>query len=136
MPSDVDAVIAALRIVLRDAETHTSQLWWKTEVVNRWIGQLPGAWWGRWRRLRLQGDIGNQVVRTALIGHVSATLAYLETHREKIGVERWSWWPLEKRSINQRSSAWSDVKAIPAGSEKSQDPTSSAPSDAKPRWLN
>ncbi len=43
MATSIDAVIAALRIVLRDAEMHASQLWWKTEVVNRWIGQLPGA---------------------------------------------------------------------------------------------
>jgi len=88
MASSVDAVIAALRVVLRDAEMRSNQHWWKIEVVNPWIGQLPGAWWRRWRRLKLQGDIGDQVVRTALIGHVSATLAYLETHQEVIGKER------------------------------------------------
>ena len=93
-----------------------------------------GSMVGRWRRLKLTGDVGGQVVRNALIGHLSATLAYLETHREEIGEARWSWW-LGKRAIDRRSSTGADVKAIPAGSEKSQ-PTSSAPSDAKPRWLN
>ena len=68
MANGVDAVVAALRVVLRDAEMHPSQFWWKSEVVNRSIGQLPG-------------------VRTALIGHVSAALAYLETHQELIGTE-------------------------------------------------
>ena len=134
MPSDVDAVIAALRIVLRDAETHTSQLWWKTEVVNRSIGQLPGAWWGRWRRLRLQGDIGNQVVRTALIGHVSAALAFLETHQEKIVGERLSWWRLGKRAMN--ASAELDVKAIPTGTQKSRDTPQGRLLASKPKWLN
>ena len=112
------------------------QIWWKTEVVNRWIGQLPGAWWGRWRRLKLRGDGGGDVVRATLIGHVSATLAYLETHREEIGEERWSWWPLGKRVINQMSGTEVDVKANRAGSEKSRDPTPSVPAAAKPRWLN
>ena len=40
------------------------------------------------------------MVRTALLGHVSATLAYLEIHHEEIGEERWSWWPLGKRILN------------------------------------
>ena len=132
MASDVDAVIAALRFVLRDAETHANQFWWKTEVVNRWVGQLPGAWWGRWRRLKLQGD---GVVRTALIGHVSATLAYLETHRDEIGEERWSWWPLRGAlRLPDASTEAVDGKAIPAGSEKSR--LSAQSSATKPKWLN
>ena len=75
-------------------------------------------------------------MRATLIGHVSATLAYLETHREEIGEERWSWWPLGKRVINQMSGTEVDVKANRAGSEKSRDPTPSVPAAAKPRWLN
>jgi hypothetical protein len=47
MASDLEAVIAALRVVLREAEMRTN-LFWETHVVNRWIGQLPGARWGRW----------------------------------------------------------------------------------------
>ena len=48
MPNNVDAVIAALRIALREAEkgdrTH-----WKAKASNSWINQLPGAWMGRWQ---------------------------------------------------------------------------------------
>ena len=49
--ADVDAVIAALRIALQEAEART-QGWWKVAALNRWINQLPGAWWGRWNQLR------------------------------------------------------------------------------------
>ena len=130
MANDVDAVIAALRIVLRDAEMHPGQLWWKTEVVNRWIGQLPGAWWGRWRRLKLRGDGGGHVVRTALIGHASATLAYLEMHQEVIETER-RWWPLGKLAQHRDG-----CTKEPSGAEKSREVALSEPAAAKPKWLN
>ena len=96
MPSDVDAVIAALRIVLRDAETHTSQHWWNTEVVNRWIGQLPGAWTGRWNRLLLEPRwSGNTVAyREPVLTHLRSTLAYLEVNRDAIKARRVWRWPL------------------------------------------
>ena len=48
--SDVDAVIAALRAVLNEAEAHKVQSYWKPKIFNRWIGQLPGAWRGRSER--------------------------------------------------------------------------------------
>ena len=91
MSSDVDAV-AALRIVLHEAETRTYDIWWKTHVVNRWINKLPGAWRGKWRDLRLRADSGFEATRTNLITHVRATLAYLETNREVIAAQS-SWWP-------------------------------------------
>jgi hypothetical protein len=88
MLSDVDAVIAALRVVLHEVETHTNfsrtKAYWETHIVNKWIYQLPGARWGRWRQLRLRPDNGNLAERTNLIMHVRATLAYLETNRETI----------------------------------------------------
>ena len=37
---DVDAVIAALRTVLQEAEERHGELWWETHIVNRWIDQL------------------------------------------------------------------------------------------------
>ena len=88
MLSDVDAVIAALRVVLREVETHTNfsrtNAYWKTHIVNKWIYQLPGARWGRWRELRFRPDYGDFAERPNLIMHVRATLAYLETNRETI----------------------------------------------------
>ena len=80
MSSDVDAVIAALRIVLHEAETRTYDTWWKTHVVNRWIDQLPGGWRGKSRNLRLRADSGFEATRTNLITHVRSTLAYRGGH--------------------------------------------------------
>jgi hypothetical protein len=92
MASDIDAVIAALRTVLKEAETRSSDYWWKTSVVNRWIARLPGAWTGRWRHLKLTADSGFDANRPNLISHVRATLAYLETNREAIrSMRAWSW---------------------------------------------
>jgi hypothetical protein len=74
-----DAVIAALRVVLHEAETcanfSRTDFYWKTHIVNKWIYQLPGAWWGRWRELRLRSDCGDLAERPNLIMHVRATLA-------------------------------------------------------------
>ena len=92
MPNDVDAVIAALHIVLHEAETRTTTYQWKTRVLNRWLNQLPGAWTGRWWHLKLRGDFDREVSREDLITHLRATLAYLETNREKIrAAHAWSW---------------------------------------------
>ncbi len=93
MSADVDAVIAALQTVLHEAEERQRELWWNTHIVNRWIGQLPGAWWGRWRRLKLRADSGEQARRDNLITHVRATLAYLESNRDAIAARprRWAW---------------------------------------------
>ncbi|MGE3703241.1 MAG: hypothetical protein AB7G08_31545 [Hyphomicrobiaceae bacterium] len=93
MSKDVDAVIAALRMVLHDAE-HRGDGWWKVHVVNKWIDQLPGARWGKWRHLKLQGDnyVGDSALRPNLIAHVRATLAYLEVNRDQIKAgRRWRW---------------------------------------------
>jgi hypothetical protein len=84
--SHVDAVIAALRAVLRDAELTSGTL--PTNIVNRWIGQLPGAWRGRWRRLKLRGNAFGNAPRDAVIAHVRATIAYLEAQREALGQKR------------------------------------------------
>ncbi len=130
--SDVDAVIAALRTVLEDAEARHGEFWWKTHIVNRWIGQLPGAWWGRWRRLRLRSDnyAGNDATRENLITHVRATLAYLETNRDAIAAQR-SWWPFGR--VAPKVPAKPDevaVKAKPAAAPTPVEPTT------KPKWLN
>jgi hypothetical protein len=82
-------VIAALRVVLREAESRKHQYWWKTRVVNRWINQLPRAWTGRWRHLKLPGDSERDVPHSDLVAHVRATLAYLEVNRDQIKGSRW-----------------------------------------------
>ena len=46
MLSDVDAVIAALRVVLHEVETHTNfsrtNAYWKTHIVNKWVYPASG----------------------------------------------------------------------------------------------
>jgi hypothetical protein len=80
--SHFDSVLAALRQVLREAERRGHQSYWDAKIINRWIAQLPGAWWGRWRRLKLKGDFTLGLVeRSDFISHLRATLEYLETYR-------------------------------------------------------
>ncbi len=81
--AEVDAVIAALQSVLKEAESRPTPYQWKTRAVNRWINQLPGGRW-RWWHLKLRGDSDRRVSREEFIGHVRATLAYLETNRDEI----------------------------------------------------
>jgi hypothetical protein len=128
MASDVDAVIAALRIVLHEAETRASEFWWKTHLVNRWINRLPGAWRGRWRHLRLRGDIGDRAKRTNVISHLRATLAYLEINRETIAAKRRSWWPFGMVKGVAR-------KKMVSAAEK---PETAEPveTSVRPKWLN
>ncbi|MEW5964539.1 MAG: hypothetical protein AB1749_13360 [Pseudomonadota bacterium] len=92
MARDIDAVIAALKVALQEAE-RSDDVFWKVKASNRWIDQLPGAWLGRWRHLRLAAEYSDgQSGRDEFIGHVRATLAYLETNREAIrGMRAWSW---------------------------------------------
>jgi hypothetical protein len=91
--ADVDAVIAALRTVLHEVERQTWASTFETHIVNKWIGQLPGAWTGKWRRLRLEPRWGGSPFanREAVLTHVRTTLAYLETNRDVIAAQR-SWW--------------------------------------------
>jgi ribonuclease HI len=125
MASDVDAVIAALRSLLQEAETRTSESWWHATDFNRWIDQLPGAWRGRWRRLRL---LGQSVKRKNLITHVRATLAYLEINRETIAAERRSWWSSRKaKRVAPKELASTAVK--PETAEQVE-------TSARPKWLN
>jgi hypothetical protein len=53
MEKDVDAVIAALKAVLREVERRDDDFW-ETAVCNRWIDRLPGAWAGRWRHSKVR----------------------------------------------------------------------------------
>lgn len=91
MGTEIDAVIAALKIELSEAE-RDSKTFWKTIRCNRWIKQLPGAWTRRWKNLKIRGDIDGEISRTEFVTHVKATLAYLEAHRDQIkSMPVWSW---------------------------------------------
>jgi hypothetical protein len=47
MSSDIDAVVAALRVELHEAGACTNfsrtDFYWKTPIVNKWIYLFPGA---------------------------------------------------------------------------------------------
>jgi hypothetical protein len=138
MSQDVDAVIAALRVVLREAETRTRTLSWETHTVNKWIGQLPGAWLGRCRHLKLKATYkyNNEASREDLITHVRAMLAYLETNRETIAAQR-SWWPFGRRALGSpHKSAIAAVKEEPVRVEKREEPPTVQAGTTKPKWLN
>ena len=126
--ADVDAVIAALQVVLEEAEARGSEFWWKTHIVNKWIDQLPGAR-RRWRELRLRGDSGDLAQRANLITHVRATLAYLETNRDAIAAQR-SWWPFGRAALR------SAPKEKLAQLEKRREAPTVDDGTTKPKWLN
>jgi hypothetical protein len=112
MSSKIDGVIAALRVALNEAE-RSNVYWWKARAANRWINQLPGAWMGRWWHLRLRTEFGEggSIARADFIGHVRATLAYLEANREEIRSRRaWSW--ATSRPAKKPHSGPVDTKAI------------------------
>jgi hypothetical protein len=130
--SDVDAVIAALRAVLNEAEAHKSRAHWKPKIFNRWIGQLPGAWRGRWRRLKLRGI---RVERDAFLGHVRATLAYLETQRETLKKER-PWWRFlgaPKRPVVRAEHAATRIAPSHPEPQQADEDEETQP---RPKWLN
>ena len=95
MGSNVDAVIAALRVALDEAQkSHATS--WKSQAANRWIKRLPRAWTGKWRHLKLSAR--SSIDRSEFIGHVRAVIAYLEANRENIGRSR-AWWPRRKAQL-------------------------------------
>jgi hypothetical protein len=131
--SDVDAVIAALRSVLREAERSVG--YQKTKLVNRWIGQLPGAWRGRWRRLHLRGNVNGEVPLDTLIRHLRATLAYLETQREALGKKR-RWWRFlgaPKRPVTHVAHA---APRIAPSHPEPQQTDEDGETQPRPKWLN
>lgn len=90
MAAGVEAVIAALRVALEEAQK-SDETFWRVDAVNRWIEQLPRAWMGRWRRLLLSGDAAGETTRPEFAGHVRAVLAYLEANRDLAPRPR-QWW--------------------------------------------
>jgi len=97
MSADVDAVIAALRAVMVDAEKRVTQEAFYPEAMNRWIDLLPGAWLGRWTNLKISGNYLDEVARDDFLAHLRATLAYLEVNRDSIGAASPWLWPFKTR---------------------------------------
>jgi hypothetical protein len=116
MAADIDAVVAALRVVLDEAQK-SDEPFWKVESANRWIGQLPRSWSRRWRKLVLKGDAGGEARREEFVAHVRATVAFLEMNRLQKPASR-KWWPLRRRG-----------PAVPAGANPT---VANAPSPARP----
>jgi hypothetical protein len=103
MAADVEAVVAALRVALDEAQ-NSDELYWKVEASNRWLGQLPGAWTGRWRKLILGGDSAGETLRENFVGHVRAVIAFLETNRAQAPAKR-RWWSPRRRSTSIQAAA-------------------------------
>ncbi|KWT67363.1 hypothetical protein APY04_1928 [Hyphomicrobium sulfonivorans] len=103
MAGNIDAVIAALRVVL-DAAEESDEPFVKVEAANRWIKQLPGTWTGRWRKLMLKGDGSGDARRDEFVGHVRAVLAFLESNSKEAPATR-KWWSLRRRSGQQQPAA-------------------------------
>lgn len=123
MGNTIDAVIEALKIALEEARKATDDDYWKVENANRWINRLPGAWMGRWKDLKLKGDYAGDVDRQAFVGHVRATLAYLETNKDAIrSMRTWSWGTPSKKSARVAEpidAEFKDVTSRPAKHGKS-----------------
>ncbi|KAB2943892.1 MAG: hypothetical protein K8F92_19580 [Hyphomicrobium sp.] len=96
MAANVEAVIAALRVALEEAQK-SEERFWKVEAANRWIAQLPGSWTGRWRKLVLGGNSSGDVSREEFVAHVRAVLAFLDANRAQIPASR-KWWSPRRRS--------------------------------------
>ena len=131
--SDVDAVIAALRAVLRDAELTSGTL--PTNIINRWIGQLPGAWRGRWRRLKLRGNAFGNAPRDVVIAHVRATIAYLEAQREALGQKR-RWWRFSRAQKRPTARADFAPARIAPSHPEAQQTDEDGETQPRPKWLN
>lgn len=87
MADRVDAAIAALKVALAEAEK-SKDIRWKVGSANRWINQLPGAWWGRWRHLKLRSEYEGKMSRDLFVSELRAVLAYMEINRDEIKTAR------------------------------------------------
>ena len=96
MAAEIEAVIAALRVALDEAQK-SDEPFWQVAAVNRWVDQLPGAWMGRWRDLKLAGDSAGDADREQFVGHVRAVVAFLEARRTRTPQAR-KWWSLRRRN--------------------------------------
>ena len=117
MVDQINAVVSALRVALGEAES-SLDLWWKVRSANRWIDQLPGGLFGRWRNLKISGDSAGEVKRLEFIGHVRAAIAYLVANQELMRSRRLFSWSTAK--------IWAARKASPIDTEFEEVPPSEA----------
>ena len=111
MATRSEAVVAALRVALYEAE-HSEEPQWETRAANRWVDLLPGASLGRWRHLKLADGL---VSRTKFAGHVRATLAYLDALDQPAPARQHWWHPLRRTA---KPTAPQPVVAKPAPSPR------------------
>jgi hypothetical protein len=107
-----EAVVAALRVALEAAQK-SNAVHWRASAANRWIDQLPGAWIGRWRHLRLVAEFGDEINRERFVGHVRAAIAYLEAYGSPASSGR-KWWSLRRRSAPAQAATPAPPKPTPA----------------------
>jgi hypothetical protein len=113
MATDIGAVIAALRVALEEAQ-RSDAAHWSTDAANRWIGLLPGSWKGRWKSLMLRGDVTSHLVhRHQFIGHVRATLAFLEASRAQLPASP-KWWSMRRRGDGVQATAKAEPQGAPS----------------------
>lgn len=113
MTSSVDAVIAALKVVLTEAErSRDSHV--DVRDANRWIDQLPGAWFGRWRNLKMRPQpYSESVTRSDFVSQLRATLAYLEANRERIGTALFSRGKPQRKAPNASEPIDAEFREVP-----------------------
>jgi hypothetical protein len=112
MAADIGAVIAALRVSLEEAQ-RSDAAFWSTDAANRWIRLLPGSWKGRWKSLMLRGDASGHVNRHEFVGHVRATLAFLEASRARVPAMP-KWWPIRRRSDAVQATVNGETQGAPS----------------------
>ena len=80
MAADIEAVIAALRVALDEAQKSDEPSGRCRPSIAGSIS-CPGTWMGRWRDLKLAGDNAGEADREQFVGHVRAVVAFLEASR-------------------------------------------------------
>jgi hypothetical protein len=79
--SEIIGIIAALKVVAKDARSRSNEAWWDPMVVNRWVLTLPGANSGRWKHLLLTASSNGWAYRSNIIAHAEALVAFLEANK-------------------------------------------------------
>src|SRR5579884_495881 len=81
---DVEGIIAALRVVARDAKNRSWGYKLDPMVVNRWVHLLPNAETGCWKHLLLVGHDHGWAYSQDVIVHAEAIIAYLEHNKKRL----------------------------------------------------
>ncbi len=81
---DIDGIIAALKVVARDAKKRN--IWEDCDpvIVSRWVQALPDASNGAWQHLILRGSRNGWAYWHEVVTHAEALIAYLEASRKTL----------------------------------------------------